>query len=244
MSTSTATNEPDRESELGLIAEVLRAGRPAVVVVRGAAGSGKSYVVQRAVAAASADGWRTTRYGSGRGVRVGGGTTADLVVSGTLQSLALPNVPPAGTSQERGLRRLASVLATAAQDRPVLVVFDPYRPSAELAREIRRHLLPQIRSATAQVVLLVVTREDVGADLKPDLDLEVVALDTDAIERSLRLACARLVPAVEAAELQAYVAAARDNPRLLTSLEVVLPLARPLAGHEVSPGTRPADGWS
>jgi hypothetical protein len=226
-----------REREVAQVMTALRGGGASVVAVTGPTGSGKSYVTARLVAAAQAEGWRFTPYRDGRGVRVGTGTVPEDVLREVVQALALQ--PPGSPPSRRPLRELADLLVGAARSGPVGVVFDPYLPSPDLTAALRRHLLAAVRSAGEPVALVFVARRALTEELAPDVEVRVAPPGSDSIERTLREVTADLVPPLDDAELAAYVEASRADPRVLTSLEAVLPLGSRGRGGPGSGPTTP-----
>jgi hypothetical protein len=240
VNTASVHGAPGRERELTQVMQALRGGGPTVVAVTGPGGSGKSYVTARALAAAASEGWRFTPYREGRGIRVGTGTMPDDLLDEVADALRVGR--PDGAARRRPLRALADLLVEQARSGPVGVVFDPYLPSPELAGSLRRQLLPAVRAAGQPVALLFVARRSLVEELAPDVSVPVAPPGSDSIERTLRDVTADLVPPLDDAELTAYVEAARVNPRLLTSLEAVLPLgSRARAGRGSGPTTPGSD---
>jgi hypothetical protein len=231
---------PGRERELAQVMEALRGGGATVVAVTGPTGSGKSYVTARAVAAAEEEGWRFTVYRDGRGVRVGAGTVAADLLDEVAEALGAP--ASGEPDRRRPLRALADLLVRQTASGPVGVVFDPYLPSPELAQGIRTQLLPAVRSAGQPLALMFVARRDLADELAPDVSVRVAPPGSDNIERTLREVTAGLEPPVDEDEMACYVEAARTNPRLLTSLEAVLPLgSRGRGGQGTGPTTPGSD---
>jgi hypothetical protein len=230
-----APGDAGRDDELAQIAAVLQRRRAGVVAVTGPQDSGKSYVTAHAVAAAAAEGWRVTPYVGGRGVRVGTSTTATELLESVAGALRL-RVPAPEPSRRalHPLARLARLLRDEAAKAPVLVVLDPFQPAPELLADLRHELLPALRGGAEPVVLLAVARRPLTDELRADVEVHVRRPGADAIESAIRWAAAGVVPPLEEAELATYVRAAADNPRLLTSLEALLPLSRPGAGRELT----------
>lgn len=152
---------------LGSVAEEVRAGRAAVVVVEGEAGIGKTRLAEAAASAARGAGWRVAWS------RCADDTGAPTLWPWTqaLEQLGRPELAPEGeddgTDADAARFRLFQELRaqlTAAADRPTLIVLDDLQgadtTSVQLLGLLARHL-------PRGPVLLLVTARTVGEELPP-----------------------------------------------------------------------------
>jgi DNA-binding CsgD family transcriptional regulator len=219
-----------RSTELGVVLDALRTvvrGQPAVVVLRGEPGIGKTALLRTVVEQAGRLGFRTaysaaheddrvTPLGSlGPALRFG---IAPLIDSADFMDLATLHEQPLWLAE-----RLAMLLERRAQDGPVLLALDDAQWSDPLTGFALR-VLPK-RLLAAPIAWVLATRpvpgggpaEQVAEAATPDLpvvSVELAALTRDAV---LAVAADRLGSAPEPAVLR-RLAGARGNPFLTVQL--------------------------
>jgi DNA-binding CsgD family transcriptional regulator len=219
-----------RSTELGVVVDMLRAvarGRPAVLVLRGEPGIGKTALLRAAVEQAGRFGFRTAYTAAheddrvtplaslGPALRFG---TTPLIDSADFMDLAALHDQPLWLAE-----RLAMLLERRAQDGPVLVALDDAQWSDPLTGFALR-VLPK-RLLAAPIAWLLATRpvpgggpaEQVAAAATPEVpvvSVELAALTEDAV---LAVAADRLGGTPEPAVLR-RLAEAHGNPFLTVQL--------------------------
>ena len=239
-----------RSTELGLVLDALRTvqrGRPAVVVLSGEPGIGKTALLRAVVEQAGRLGFRTAHSAAheddrvtplaslGPALRFG---VAPLIDSADFMDLASLHEQPLWLAE-----RLATLLERRAQDGPVLLALDDAQWCDPLTGFTLR-VLPK-RLLAAPIAWVLATRpvpgggpaEQIAEAAAPDLPvtpIELAALTRDAV---LAVAADRLGTTPEPAVLR-RLAGARGNPFL--TVQLLEGLFEPGAAEGLAPARVPS----
>jgi hypothetical protein len=221
-----------RHRELARIEAVLERRLPALLIVSGENGRGKTRLVQEVRVRAIARGWSTIPH-DGAAFTVDDDTTETGFLA-TLSRLLRPDEP------DRLDRPLPASLRTSEQPSifdelrqraPVLVTIDGYRPSADFAQWFVTTLVARARHGEGPVVIIVADRAPNVTELTAVADdvVTLEGLDDGSVREIFASLASRLFPPMETTELNAYVEEVCHRPDLLGALTKVLQLALPAA---------------
>lgn len=249
--TPAADDVVGRDEQLRSFDRIMDAGRPAVILVTGHVGSGKSRFLRELGTRARARGWRTLPAPEQPGLVVTRDATPRTLARQILETLAAGAAsgaidahpvrdafalsrgvaassvafrPPASVVADE----IATTLIRAMREVcPALVGVDGFRPNAALARWLADRLAPAIRESGLPVVTVLTLEAEPPADLLRSVDQHFALgrLDEAATERHFRALGDRLHPPMGDDELRVYVRAATARPELVHSLHRVLALA-------------------
>jgi AAA ATPase domain len=224
-----------RQAELERIAQRVDAGKPAVVLLVGEVGTGKTQMLRAAADRARAKDWRVVGD-NGLGVDL---ETTERAFAERVQEfigLSTDSTLTFGSGSEvEAHARLATVEAPTtigssfvrelARHAPLLLLVDGFRASEEFAEAFAR-FLARLRSTGSSIVVLVAGRDAELSVLLSAAD-EVIEVDRLA-EEPVREYCERLAvkPPLTPEEIDAYVAESVKRPDRAVSLARVLALAR------------------
>jgi hypothetical protein len=239
-----------RDDQLRAFERILDARRPAVVVVTGPVGSGKSRLLRELGVVACAHDWRIVAppgefafavtldatpwsfagqvqealvaHAGARAFESNPVLDAYALSRGVAASAVAPPPAPPGADD------LAASLIDAIRDLcPALVSVDGFRPNTGFADWCGVQLLPAIRRSGLPILAVLTLETEPELDILPHVDahLELDRLDEAATERYFREVGRRLSPPMRDAELRAYVRASAARPELVHSLRRVLALA-------------------
>lgn len=231
-----------RPRELDRILAVLGRKRPAVVVLTGAPGMGKSGVLDALRSRAAAQGWAIGgSYGDHRLV-VEPRTTQETFredVVGTLQEAAeaattAPHGPASALAASSPLvHRARSVnadpvvaeLARRSGGNPVLITIDDFRPSPAFGSWFERRFVPALLASELPIVVAMAERLG-GVDVRASATevIELGPLSPDFVRQALSAISDKLDPPLSDHEFTVYGREAR-SPVLLDSLLRALALA-------------------
>lgn len=233
-----------REREVALLRSVLERREPAVVLVTGPVGVGKSVVLQEVERIARGLGWNTA-YQDERGrlqidPTTGGDDFCDRVCEllgltdedepgallGGLQTYPASDVgrDPDAVVPSR-LRALARQLRRLARTAPILLIVDSYQPDPAFAREFVRAFVKELARDRASVVMMVADRPRNGGLSLPATETVTIGPPAaPAIERYFQDLGRRLQPPMRPPELDAYVHRAREDPESIPALTALLEL--------------------
>lgn len=210
---------------------------PALLVISGSPGSGRSLLLSRLGEVASGAGmgvvgWPTPLF-LDRTVQLGDVSRA---LAAVLDVPATPT-PSQVASWESFLRRplqysrafladertVFTILEAAA---PVWVGLDGYSPHPAVEKWITTRLMPRLRSRGTPVVLTVTgTPQQVGGlSGSADQVHEIAALDVQEVTEHLVELGRTVKPHIDVDEARAYAEIVSTNPALLSALEAVLPV--------------------
>jgi energy-coupling factor transporter ATP-binding protein EcfA2 len=213
----------------------LKARKPALVLIAGPPGSGRTTLLDALATAGPELGYSVI---GGRGMVAVDRTTrpSDLrrIIASELG--AQPKSPP----MPRGfLQRIAArlfrpndekvVLGLLKTKAPAILAIDGYAPGRGMSEWFADRLMPRIVRSGAPILVLVADRIESMAGLR-DAATETIELgpvSRDAVQERLRAAGAGLDPPLSDGELAAYCDAVADDLGLLTPLEEVLSTLRP-----------------
>jgi len=224
-----------RDREIAAIDRVLKHRRPALIVVSGEVGVGKTWLLRRVEERAVREGWRTVRLPSGALLGFSADTTSASVIELVRRVPVAPHTNTADIvartsgSPPEGPRSYDLVEQLRARA-PLLFIIDGYRPSPELNTWFIA-AIEALKQSAATVVVLVA---EVSAEVRDlaGLASHVIGLEplaVDAVRRHFELLAGGLKIELSATELDSYVQAVCQNMGVLEQLTTVLELARPEA---------------
>ena len=209
-----------REAEHRALYGVLAARRPAVVLVCGSAGMGKSWLLRDVRARASSQGWYVASDLDGGVLRIDPQTSPRDFRSAVLEAIETdPGEDRSRIRRESAVDDSRAFVEELARQAPVLVIVDDHRPGAAFARWFKGSFLPQVAACGAAVVVVVAQPpgggELAGLDTVPPVEL--TELEPEEIRAVLRHDAAGVDPPLSDEELEVYAEEAR-NPQDLSSL--------------------------
>lgn len=231
-----------REREWDRLLARLKTRKPALVLIAGAQGSGRTTLLVALTAA-----------GRELGFSVIGGQDAVVVDQATRPSdlrrivgsvLGAEAKAPAKSEPAAGgfLRQAASWLSGSAGDEnailemlqakaPAILAIDGYAPSRAMSAWFAGRLVPRILRSGAPILVLVADQPKSMADLNEAATetIELQPVSHQAVEEYLRAAGSGLQPPLSDSELAAYCEAVENDLSLLTPLQEVLSVLRPEA---------------
>ena len=221
-----------RRSEWAQLIEVVDLGSPAVVVVAGGVGSGRSHLVRRFGAECEGRGFRV----------VGTDEVFDIERSSTLAdirrmlaaALGIDTVSTAAAAPDGIVRKAVTDLVRFMSDEsaiyralrdaaPLLFVIDGYDPTPAVSRWLTTFLIPRIRRGDEQVILVITGVPDTVAGLRSqaDLSLPLGPLNRDEVAQHLNSLGQTLSPPLSAEEIDGYCNAAVADASVLKWLRIV-----------------------
>jgi len=216
-----------RVAEQRALYRVLADRRPAVVLVCGTPGMGKSWLLRRLRARATSQGWHVASDLDGGVLRIDPQTPPRAFRSAVLDAIKTE----AGDDRSRIRRETAMADPQApsrpldpfveelARHAPLLVVVDDYRPGAAFGRWFQTAFLPQVPRCGASLVVAV-AQPPGGGELAPLATVppvELSELAPEEIRVVLQHDTAHVEPPLSDEELDVYAREAR-NPQDLGSL--------------------------
>lgn len=225
-----------REEELDRMTAFLDRGEPALVLVSGAAGVGKTIFLQAAGAAARARGWSTVPAAADGALEIGPETTREWFSGRMRADLDIPAhdvlAPTAGDFEGGAAQRTAPaspadplVEQLARRRGRVLLLVDGYLPSAQFGTWFRDVFTGGlIRSHRTQVVVAVADEPASLSSLEPAASarIDLGPLSASAIRRHFYNL--RAQPPLRADEIQVFTEEAAARPELLPVLGRLLTL--------------------
>ena len=218
-----------RKQELTKLDIVLQRHRPAMVVVTGAPGIGKTTLLQVFQSHAVAHGWRTTSSSSEGMVRVIMNTT-DTTFSEQVSNML-------GISADQSFQRgtptdkpsFAEELRLETVYAPILLLIDGYQPSPEFGQWFTDRFIKELKRTERPVVVVIAERPEAVTKLLPlaDETIHLGQLERQAVRQHLESIGRHIVPKIEPKELKKYIEACQKSPELLDSLTRVLRLMEP-----------------
>jgi AAA ATPase-like protein len=243
MSTDTA-RPVGRAREFESLVGVFSEPTPALLVISGDPGTGRSHLLAALQAVANESGFRS--IGVDEQFFVGPATTTSdvlRVLEATLEDRAgverEDDGPTAGseqpTSKAGGLAGAVSSFATRTVDllrrsvvetriftildhaAPLMLAVDGYSASTAFDHFMVGRLVPALRSRKVPVVIVVTGSAESTKNLSASADLveALGPLDVDEVRTHFEALASNIVPAVTDAELDAYATAASKAPSLL-----------------------------
>ncbi|WP_148571638.1 ATP-binding protein [Nocardioides caldifontis] len=231
-----------RSRELSTLLEPVRPDRPAVLVVAGRPGSGRSYLVAQLRDRVVGLGYRCI------------GVEEELVVERTttlrdvwrvLEAVPHLDEPASGPRHdgEGGLRARAAlaferIVETARYEQrvleafrkaaPLMVAVEGYTPGPALGAWVVSRLIPQLRKDSVPIVLVLSGVEEHLAAVSAVADASVTLgeLDREEVAAFLRSRGEGLEPPLDEPELAAYVDAVSREPTLMDAFVRVLEAMR------------------
>jgi hypothetical protein len=224
-----------REAEWQRLLARLQARQPALVLVTGQPGSGRTTLLVTLAA-----------VGLELGYSVIDGQDAVTVDHATRSSdlrrivasapRAANQVPAKGKPEGRGLlRRIADLFAGPASDEkaitrtlkamaPVILAVDGYTPGHQMSAWFADRLVPRILRSGSPILVVVADTPDSTAALRGAVTetIELLPVSREAVEEHLREAGNGLEPPVSDSELAAYCEAVTNDLSLLKPLEKIL----------------------
>jgi len=224
-----------REAEWQRLLARLQARRPALLLVTGQPGSGRTTLLVTLAA-----------VGPELGYSVIGGQDAVTVDRTTRSSDlrrivasapgAAAQVPAEGKPQGRSfLRRIADLFTRPASDEkaitrtleamaPAILVVDGYTPSRQMSWWFADRLVPRILRSGSPILVVVADTPDSTTALRGAATetIELRPVSREAVEEQLRAAGHGLEPPVSGSELAAYCEAVTNDLSLLKPLEKIL----------------------
>lgn len=228
-----------RDRELGQIKAILERRKPALVVMAGETGIGKTSLLREAGLFASRLGWKTVPDVNQQEMTVEPETTEDTFSSRVRKLLKIPapeNFPEAAPDFEvrkvlqHGRYPLFHLLVEQlCHQAPLLLLIDGYRPEASFTGWFTGHFVTEMKKTEAPVVIIVADRPGNVAMLMPfaDESISIGPLDPESLRQLLENIGQQLSPPLEKDELYAYLKEVCEKPEILGSLTRVLALARP-----------------
>jgi nucleoside-triphosphatase THEP1 len=239
-SASILTAPVGRQAEWERLLAELKARKPALVLVAGPPGSGRTTLLVAIAVAARELGYsviggqeavtvdRTTRSSDLRRI-----VTSMLGATAEPVTKSQPSAPSflrlivgflfRRASEERAILRLLEARA------PTILAIDGYAPSRGMSAWFANRLLPRVLRSAAPVLVLVADNLESMTDLRESATdtIELQPVSRDAVEEHLRAAGADLRPPLSGSELAGYCDAVADDLSLLQPLEEVLSVLRP-----------------
>jgi len=239
---STDDSSQFRPLELAQMLAILGRKRPAVIVITGDAGMGKTRLLEDLRARAATQGWAIAGSDSDRRLTIEPRTTRDQFREDLLATLPEPRdvTAPTASEQRSPLAAAAGVawraltqkadpvlaeLARRSEGDPVLVTIDDYRPSAQFGSWFQRRFLPGlVASDLPMVAAMAERRGNVNCRASATDVIALAPLSPEFIRRALADVSPDIDPPLSAHEVRVYAREA-TSPVLLDSLVRVLALA-------------------
>jgi hypothetical protein len=240
-----------RDEQLGVLEAALDAARPALVLVTGRVGGGKSTLLHAVRGQAQARGWHAAPPDpspslvvnrdmtpksfseslgawlrrSAPAVAIDAGPSLDA--QGLSREVAGPPRKPAAPGERTADREVARLLKRLREAAPVMIAIDGYRPNRAFGRWFASELVPALKESRLPALVVIAHDFELGPELLEHADERLVlgALDEALTERYFRGLAAGMQPPMDEAELREYARAAAERPELLGSLSRVLALA-------------------
>jgi AAA ATPase domain len=221
-----------RDEELDRLFAHFRTGGPALLLVRGEDGMGKSGMLAALEQRAREAGWATVHRSGDHTLRIGPRTTEHELLYEVDRLMLAPlertSVAPRETSASAAEEPLHPLIRRLTQDAPIAVLIDGYRPSEAVARRWIEALLPSLRRADSTVVIVVADTPGHLEPLEPhsDATVDLGPLDVEQLSEFLRRFGEALAPPMTEREVAEYATQVSPQPDLLSPLLRVLELAR------------------
>jgi hypothetical protein len=221
-----------RRRELEQLERLLELRAPALALICGEDGMGKTRLLAALEERARERRWATVRTHDGRSLRIGESTTereflfeVEEFVQTPLDRGAAAGHGALATAPAEPLHPLVARLQ---REAPIVLLIDGFRPSEALAAGWTAAMLPALRRSETPIVVVVADRADSLEPLRPHADttVELGALDPGELAGLLRAGGEELVPPLSDDELAVYIDEAGAQPHLLAPLLRVLELVR------------------
>jgi AAA ATPase domain len=199
-----------REREFGELTAILERRSPALVLVTGEAGMGKTTLVRAMQDQSATDGWTPLPKDSNSAPLVADRSTTPESFSGAFHRAF-------GGAADEALAELPETLAAHA---PVLLLIEFFRPTRVFANWLSDALMGELRSAAVPAVVVVTTAFDSDKELlahAADVVVRLGPLDAEDVRKAL-LELPPLDPPLDDHELGIYVEEASRAPAVLSSL--------------------------
>jgi AAA ATPase domain len=234
-----------RKWELDRILGILDRRTPALIVVSGPSGKGKSRLLRTVQACAVRQGWKTVPPQPGDALGIAEQTTRKSFLENLDARLPaqaqesfdaggaeerLPALSSPNPASQRAAHRAepdadALRLARLRQLEPLLIVIDGYEPDAQLERWLFDSFVSEIEQGGEAIVVIIGTEREAVDDPRVEL-ISIGGLDRGEVLKHFEAVGSEIDPPMSAVELDRYVDAACETPSILDSLERVLNLAR------------------
>lgn len=223
-----------RTQELDRILAIVGQKRPAVIVLTGAPGMGKTGLLDTLRARAAADGWAIGGTTGDHKLTVDPRTTPGRFREQLVATLSEPHQPEHTIATTSSLvQRTRSVdadpvvadLAERSGGGPVLITIDDFRPSPAFSSWFERRFVPGLLTSGLPIAVVMAERLG-GADVRASATavIELGPLPVELVKGSLAELSETLDPPLSENEFSVYAREAR-SPALLDSLLRALSLA-------------------
>jgi hypothetical protein len=204
-----------RDAELGRATDLLERRAPALLLVAGDTGRGKTTFIRAVTRHARSEGWAVAQE-----TLSGAHSVTPTMTPGDFETVVRASLglssSPAGTTLIEDLGRRA----------PVMIPIDGYRPNEAFAGWFLRSFLEPVRDSSKSIVTLIAERREELDDLVPVADetLTFGPLAQAPIRAHFARVGSSLAPPLGDTELEAYVTAGQKDVEALGALTRLLAL--------------------